>query len=381
MGSTVTIGQAVGAAKKDEVSKRVGNSFTLFLTLSFVLTGILLLTRDLIISFMSTPQAAVEGTSAYLTICFIGVPFITAYNIISSCFRATGDSKSPMYFIAIACFTNIILDYIFIGAMGLGPAGAALGTTLSQTVSVLISLYVIIKKNTGLSFRKTDLKPKADIMKAMLKIGIPVALQDGFIQISFIVLTILGNSRGLTDAAAVGVVEKMISIFFLVPSSMLQSLSVLVAQNIGAKKEERALKTLKYAIFLACGWGVIASALMIIDAEDLIRLFTSDEAVVISGGTYMRGYITDCFFAGFHFSFSGYFCGSGHSGIPFVHNTFSMLLVRIPLAISGATHFADTLFPMGLSSPAGSLFSCIICICVFIWMRRKKIRAQRNISC
>lgn len=95
---------------------------------------------------MSTPAEAVNGTLDYLTVCFIGIPFITAYNIISSVFRGMGDSKSPMYFIAVACAANIALDYLFMGALNLGPTGAALGTTLSQAISVIISLAVIVKQ-------------------------------------------------------------------------------------------------------------------------------------------------------------------------------------------------------------------------------------------
>ena len=183
---------------------------------------------------MSTPAEAVEGTIRYLTICFIGIPFITAYNIISAIFRGIGDSKSPMYFIAVACAANIGLDYLFIGVMGLDAAGAALGTTIAQAVSVIVSLTVIIKKGTGIKLRRSDLRPKRHTMKNILKVGVPVALQDGFIQISFIAITIFANQRGLNDAAAVGIVEKIIGILFLVPSSMLSTISALASQNIGA---------------------------------------------------------------------------------------------------------------------------------------------------
>ena len=103
-------------------------------------------------------------------ICFAGIPLITAYNIISSIFRGLGDSKSPMYFIAVACFFNIILDYIFIGIFHLGASGAALGTTLAQTISVVIALLAILKKNTGISVHKEDLKPQARTLKNILQI-------------------------------------------------------------------------------------------------------------------------------------------------------------------------------------------------------------------
>ena len=142
---------------------------------------VLLATVKPIVGLTSTPEKAVSETVAYLTICFIGIPFITDYNIISSIFRGLGDSKSPMYFIAVACMANIVLDYIFIGGMNLGAAGAALGTTLSQTISVMVALSVILRRKTGITLKKPDFKPQSQTMGQILKIGIPVALQDGFI--------------------------------------------------------------------------------------------------------------------------------------------------------------------------------------------------------
>ena len=115
MGSTVMIGRAVGARHKDEIAKTVGNSVTLFMELSIILTIVLLLLVRPIVLLIQTPAEAIEGSIRYLTICFIGIPVITAYNIIASIYRGMGDSKSPMYFIAIACVSNIILDYLFIG--------------------------------------------------------------------------------------------------------------------------------------------------------------------------------------------------------------------------------------------------------------------------
>ena len=315
MGATVSIGQATGANNRKEAASDIGNTVTLFLLLSLVLTVVLLVLVKPIVSIMSTPSEAVNGTIAYLTICFIGIPFITAYNIISSILRGMGDSKSPMYFIAIACVMNIILDYIFMGALHLGPAGAALGTTLSQTVSVAVALIFLIKKEHGLSLHRPDFKPQSPIMGRILKIGVPIAMQDGLIQVAFILITIIANQRGLTDAAAVGIVEKIISFLFLVPSSMLSTVSALGAQNIGADKPERAKQTLRYAIYLAAGFGIVISILIQFIAEPVVSLFTSDGDAILAGGQYLRGYIWDCFFAGIHFSFSGYFCACEKSGI------------------------------------------------------------------
>ena len=312
MADLFIIGQFEGVASTTAVS--IGSQVMHMLSLA--LTALLLALRGGIVFIMSTPDEAVQGTLAYLTVCFIGIPFITAYNIIASIFRGLGDSKSPMYFIAVACVVNIALDYWFMGALRLGPAGAALGTTLSQAVSVLISLAVIVKKRL-ISVRRTDFHPRRRVMGKLLQIGVPVALQDGFIQVSFVIITIIANRRGLTDAAAVGIVEKIIGFLFLIPSSMLSTVSALGAQNIGAGKPERARLTLRYAAMIACSFG-----------------------------------------------------------ISFLHNSLSILLVRVPGAYLASKYFPQTLLPMGLANAAGSLFSIFVCVIAYTIILRRERRTQ-----
>lgn len=370
MGSTVSIGQAVGAGDRKKAASGIGNTVTLFMCLSVVLTVALLVFVRPVVTIMSTPEAAVPGTVEYLTICFIGIPFITAYNIISSIFRGLGDSKSPMYFIAVACVANIALDYLFMGALHLGPSGAALGTTLSQAVSVIIALVVIRRHSGALAVKKSDFRPVRPVMAKLLRIGVPIAMQDGLIQIAFIIITVIANRRGLNDAAAVGIVEKIISFLFLVPSSMLSTVSALGAQNIGAGKPERARLTLRYAAFIAVCFGTCMVILMQFAAEPVVSLFTdstqSDGAEVIRlGGQYMRGYVWDCIFAGVHFSFSGYFCACGRSGLSFLHNISAILLVRVPGVYLTSLFFPDSLLPMGLATSMGSLLSVIICVIAY----------------
>ena len=376
MGTTVNIGRAVGARDTKKASKVVGNTMVLFIGVSVVLAVVLLLLVRPIVNVMSTPEEAVEGTVRYLTICFIGIPFITAYNVIASIFRGLGDSKSTMYFIVIACVANIALDYICIGAFHMGPEGAALGTTLSQTISVVVSLWVILKKQTGISVKREDFRPDRVTMGQVLKIGIPIAAQDGFIQVAFIIITIIANRRGLSAAAAVGIVEKIISFLFLVPSSMLSTVSALGAQNMGAGKYERADQILRYAMGIAVGFGLFVSLLIQVTAETAVGLFTTDAVVILLGAQYIRGYIWDCIFAGVHFSFSGYFCAYGRSEISFIHNLIAILCVRIPGVYLTSKIFPDTLFPMGLATATGSLLSVIICMIAFDWLKKQKRKSD-----
>lgn len=378
MGSTVVIAQAVGAGDRRKVSATVGNATTLFIGLSILLAAGMLVFCDGIVSAMSTPAAAVAGTKEYLTICFIGIPFITAYNVISSIFRGMGDSKSPMYFIAVACVANILLDLLFMGVFHLGPAGAALGTTLSQAISVAVSLTVIIRRKL-ITFHRADLRPKKAVLGQVLKIGAPIAVQDGLIQVGFLIITVIANLRGLNDAAAVGIVEKVISIMFLIPSSMSSAVSALAAQNIGAGQIQRARKTLWYALGVTVGCGTVITLATQFGAEGLVSLFTDasvqDGAAVIQmGGQYLRGYVIDCIFAGVHFCFSGYFTALGKSGIPFVHNMCSLLLVRVPGVYLASRLFTATLFPMGLATVFGSILSDLICLGAYLYLQNKQVK-------
>lgn len=262
MGTTVIIGKAIGGNKLDNAGRAIGNTITLFMGIAIVMTIVFLIAAKLIVLLIGVPQDAVAGTVRYLIICFIGIPFITAYNIISSIFR------------------------------------------------------------------------------------------------------------GLDDAAAVGIVEKMISAIFIIPSSMLATVSALSAQNIGAGKYDRAAKTLKYATMITSVYGIFMAVIMQVLAAPLLALFTKDAAVVVLGTQYMKGYIIDSIFAGVHFCFSGYFAAYGKSYIGFMHNIISITFVRVPGSYLASKLFGDTLFPMGLAAPAGSLLSVIICVCAYIYLKR-----------
>lgn len=374
MGSTVLIGKTVGAKQKEDTSFAVGNTILLFVVVSIFLTAVLILAVRPIVSVMSTPKEAISGTVTYLTICFIGIPFITAYNVLCSIFRGMGNSKSPMYFVAIACVANIALDFLFIGAFHMNAAGAALGTTVSQALSAIISILMIRYKKMGISLSRENLYPKKSVMGEILKIGIPVSLQDGFIQISFLMITMFANQRGLHAAAAVGVVEKIIGILFLVPSSMLSAVSALSAQYIGAGKNDLARRTLRYAIMVSVGFGLFSTLVMQFAAESVVSVFVDDPVARVMGGQYMRGYVWDCVLAGIHFCLSGYFCAYSLSGISFMHNAISILVARIPLSYLGAKYFPDTLLPMGLAPAVGSFLSVTICTGAYIWLRKRTLK-------
>lgn len=374
MGTTVTLAKSVGARDDERAAKAIGNTVTLFMIVAVILAAILYFSVDSVVFAMSTPIEAISQTRDYLAICFIGIPAIVAYNIIASVFRGLGDSKSPMYFIAVACVVNIALDYLLIGVLNMNAIGAALATTLSQLFSVVMVLMAVRRSGSGINLSFADLRPSHRVMGEMLKIGVPISLQDGFIQVAFLIITVIANMRGLDDAAAVGIVEKIIGMLFLVPSAMLSTVSAIAAQNIGANKAHRAKLTLYYALVITVAFGGISAFAMQVYADEAVAIFTSDPHVIILGEQYLKGYVWDCVFAGIHFCFSGFFCACGLSVISFVHNMVSICVARIPLCYIASAMYPDTLFPMGLATVSGSVLSVIICIVAYMWILRRKAR-------
>jgi putative MATE family efflux protein len=275
-----------------------------------------------------------------------------------------------MYFVAVAGVINVGLDYLLIGGFSMGAAGAALATVIAQILSVCMALLYMKLRMRAVSVCKEDFRPDSRTMRAILTVGTPVAFQDGFIQIAFLVITVIANRRGVDVAAAVGIVEKVISFLFLVPSAMLSSISAICAQNAGAGLHDRSRKTLFYGIGISVGFGLLFTILCQFQAENILLLFAREEETVITmGAQYLRSYVFDCMAAGIHFCFSGYFCAYQKSSLSFIHNLASILLVRIPGAYLASVYFPDSLFPMGMAAPLGSLLSSLICIGAYLYFK------------
>ena len=326
----------------------------------------LLLCTGFILKLLAVPAEALVQARQYLIICFIGVPFITAYNVVSSIFRGLGDTKSPMMFVAVAGLINVGFDYILIGPMGMGAAGAAIATVGSQAFSVVLALLFLMRGKDSMGVTRRDFAPDGQYMGQLLGIGVPVAFQEGLIQVSFLVITAIANSRGVNVAAAVGIVEKIISFLFLVPSSMLSTVSAVAAQNAGAGLHERGKRALRYGITVCVSVGLVIFVICQFAAEAIVGRFVVNEPEVVRlGGQYLRSYSLDCAIAGIQFCFSGYFSAYGKSQYSFIHNIISIALVRIPGAYLASILYPQTLYPMGLAAPMGSLLSSVICLFLY----------------
>lgn len=373
MGGTVLIGRRVGEKDDDATAKAIGTLSILFCIFALILTPLMLIFTDKAVTLMHAPIEAIESTRQYIFICSLGIPFIIGYNGTSSIYRGLGDSKTPVYFVALASILNIVGDLVFVGIFSMGAGGAALATIIAQGISFFTSLLYMQKKSFNFQLKREHFKIYKDSFKPILKVGCPLALQDGLVNISFLLITMIINSMGLVASASVGVVERIMGFAFLPPSAFSSAVATITAQNMGANKPKRALNSLKCGILYSLMFGIFICLYCQISPESLTSIFSKDNEVIKNAALYLRSFSIDCVLVSFVFCFNAYFSGCGNSIISLIHSLIATFAVRVPISYALSKSTGVTLLEIGFAAPLASLLSIIICTLYFTWLRKKKI--------
>ena len=372
MGLTVCVGKRIGAQDGKTAGELIGSGIWLFGGLTLLLTAVFVPLSSPLASLLKAPQEAHEKTALYLAICLSGSVFIVFYNLIGSIFRGLGDSKLPLLTVAIACGVNIAGDFLLVGILRTGAAGAAAATVFSQAVSVLISYLIIRRKTLPFLFSKDSLRPRKEHIGAILRLGIPISLQELLVNISFLFILAIVNSLGLTASAGVGVAEKLCGFVMLVPSSFMQSMSAFVAQNIGAQRPDRARKALFYGIASSLAVGIVMAYLNFFHGDLLSGIFAKDPEIIAAASQYLKAYAVDCLLTAFLFCFIGYFNGIGRTVFVMLQGSLAAFCVRLPVSYLMSLQKPASLFRIGLATPAASFFQIIACFVFYFIISRRR---------
>ena len=374
MGLTIFVGRKIGAGLRQEAGKIIGSGIGLFGIIAVVLTAVMIFTARLLAQVMRAPEEAFEQTVTYIVICSAGAVFIIAYNLLGSVFRGIGDSKMSLVSVAIACILNIGGDLLLVAVFHMGAAGAAIATIFAQAISVLLSLIIIRKRELSFTFSIKDVRPQGVYIKKILKLGMPIALQDLLVSISFLAIIAIVNGLGLTESAGVGVAEKLCGFLMLVPSAYMQSMSAFVAQNIGAEKPERARKALWCGIASSLAAGIIMGYFTFFHGDLLAGIFAKDAQIILAAADYLKAYAIDCLLTSFLFCFIGYFNGCGSTTFVMLQGIIGAFGVRLPVSWLMSKQAAVSLFRIGLATPASTVVQIILCGIYFVILLRKQNR-------
>ena len=371
-GITVLLGNFIGSKNTERAGKMIGSAILFFLIVGIVLTAALIIFAEPVARLMKAPEEAVDNTVSYVRICGGGILFIIAYNVISCILRGIGNSRLPLIFVAIACVANIIGDYTLIAIFHMDEAGAAIATVGAQAISVILSLIILRKEKLPFRIRRKDLSFNNEL-GSFLKIGAPIALQELMTQISFLALIAFINNIGLEASGGYGVANKIVTFVMLIPSSIMQSLSSFIAQNVGAGKEDRAKKTMITGMCMGASIGVIMFFLAFFCGEGISHIFATDEGVIVRSAEYLRGFAPEAVVTAILFSFMGYFSGHGKTLFVMTQSMLQTFLVRLPVAYIMASQPDPSLAMIGTAAPLATVFGIFINVCCYFYCRKKRI--------
>ena len=331
----IVISQHIGAGDRDKLSRTIGTLFSFQFLMGAVLTVVALLSCDWAIRAIKMPVESVDYAHDYAFTYFCGMIPVFGYNTVSSILRGMGDSKRPFIFVAIAAVLNIFLDLLFVGPMHMACFGAALATVISQTVSFVVSIVYLYRRREsfGFDFRWKSFKIDRRELGAILRLGLPLSIQNGTISLSMLYINSFINSYGVVAAAATAVGNKVILVVTICTTAMVTAGNSIVAQSFAAKKFRRVTETLVWILIVCCVFSGVLSALMLIFPETIFSFFDKDPEVLEMSHLYAP--IAVISFFGFATRSAGFafINGIGFSQFSFAAGITDGIVLRIGLSL------------------------------------------------
>ena len=295
-GFSIPVSQKFGAGDFSGLRRFVANSVWLSIGFAVVMTAITVAACRGILVLMRTPGDIIDQAYSYIVIIFLGIPVTYLYNLLSGIIRAMGDSRTPVIFLVLAAVLNIILDLTFVIGIGMGVAGAAWATVISQCVSGLLCLLYMTRKFEILKMTREEWRADKHLMIALCNMGVPMGLQYSITAIGSVILQSAVNSLGSVAVASVTAAAK-VSMFMMCPfDAMGSTMATYGGQNVGAGKLERLGRGLKSCTIIGLTYSVLARVLVLTAGRFLIMLFVDGaETVILNNAAYFLT-VNVCFY-------------------------------------------------------------------------------------
>lgn len=332
----IIISQLVGSGRRQEMNDTIGTFFSLLGIISAGLSLIFLLLSRNLITWLQTPDTSFDGALAYLRITSLGMPLLFGYNASCAILRGMGDSKRPLIFIAIAAVVNLLLDLLFVVRMGMGAAGTAWATFIGQGVSFFFAIIFLYRRREafGFDFRLKSFRLKGEIVKLILKIGLPMSANGLFISGTQVFMQGFINACGEVQSAAYNVADKVLTIESVFSTSIQQAGSSIVAQNIGAGKTDRVSELVRKSLVMGLAIASLTSLIVCLFPEQIFRMFIND-GDVIKGYSHVLMYLSVIPFviSAVNSAFYSVTIGTGFSTLTLFAGFMDGVVLRIALGL------------------------------------------------
>ncbi len=318
MAGTILVSQHKGREDKEKVNFVSSQTISIMFFISIILGIVGYFSSNFLITLMGATQEVNFDAIRYLQVSFIGLVFSYVYFSFQSLMRGVGEVKIPLYIVIGSVILNLILDPIFILGWkiipGFGVAGAAWTTIISQAISCLIGIYILLRGNHVIKMHVKDIFPKWNIFKKMFLLGLPSAIGQSMRSINMLVLTVLVAGFGTISIAAYGLGVRVLSLVIVPAVGFSMAISTMVGQNIGAGKLNRVEKISNSGMIISFLSLTLLGAVFFIFAKDIITLFVPGQIELISESAYyVRAMALSFGFIGFQMAINGMLMGSGHT--------------------------------------------------------------------
>ena len=372
-GAGVVISQYYGAHRHEEVEKTVHTAVLMTLILGVLFTFLGLALIPFALQLMKTPANVLPESTAYLTIYFSGIMGLMFYNMGAGILRAVGDSTRPFYYLLVCAIMNTVLDLVFVLVLKMGVEGVALATVISQCTSAVLVLITLLRTDTCIKLTIRKLRLHMDMLKKIIRVGIPAAIQMAITAFSNIFVQSYINYFGADCMSGWTAYAKVDQLLFLPMQSIALAATTFVGQNLGSNQPDRARKGVWHAIALAVSATVVLMVPMLIFSEPIVSFFNGKPEVVAYGSMLLRYmspfYVLCCF----NQVFSGALRGAGNTKAPMLIMLGSFVLFR-QIYLFAMSHICNEIIPIAMSYPAGWLLCSSITTIYFHKVKLGKTR-------
>ena len=380
VGAGVVVSQYIGADKKDKIKISVHTSICISIILGLILSLLGIFASPSLLIMMKTPKVVLKSSILYLQIYCGGLIFNVIYNMATGILNAAGNSKKPLVYLAIASFTNIILDLLFIKIFNLGVMGAAIATDISQAISCILAIGYLLKVKSDYKLYIKDLKINKETAVKIIKIGLPTAIQNMVISFSNVLVQSSVNAYGATAMAGYASYLKIDGFNILPVLSISMAVTTFTGQNVGANRLDRVKKGMYSSLIMVLVYTVFIGAVLLIFSHQVLGLFTHSAQVIMYGQLAMKYFCPYYFLLGILNVLAGTVRGAGKGIPPMIILLFSMCIFRI-LWIKIALPFYSSIDGVFILYPISWLVGAILMIFYTKfgkWLPHKQMEKKEN---
>lgn len=328
-GAGVIISQYYGGQEREKLHWAVHTCMALSILGGIILTVIGIAASPVILKWMGTPEEVMANSVIYFRIFFGGSLFNLVYNMGAGILRAVGDSKRPLYYLCVSSIVNIVLDLVFVVVFRMGVAGVGYATVIAQLISAILVMTALLRSNEDYRLELSKIRIDVRMMKRILSLGIPSGIQQSIISLSNVIVQANVNSFGAAAMAGFGAYCKIDGFVMLPLQSFCMAATTFTGQNVGAGNIPRVKKGIFQGMIIGAVYTVVMSAVLFFQVDRVLRIFSSDAAVIGYGHRTMYLLLPFYMTMTVHNILMGSFRGAGKTMVSMLIGVGNMCILRM----------------------------------------------------